>query len=111
MLSRLLRLSGSILHGPSGICAFLFAFLTGLLLLLNHLIFVDAEGVTLVPANKNIRGMGPVTRELIELTQDIDWAKNPEKKKRVLELNSRLTDPERQNKPYIDPVPYPVQVD
>lgn len=106
MLSRLFRFTGPLLHGPATLCAGLFTFLVILLLVLNRLIFVDASGHNLHPGNVNIRPMGPITRELIELTRDDNWAKKPEKRARVFMLNEMLEKPDGIDSQVLTPVPY-----
>lgn len=93
MLVRFFRFIGTLLHGPVALCAGLFTFLVLLLLVLNRLIFVDANGHELYPGTMNIRQRGPITNELIRLTRDEKWTTNPEKRARVFELHEMLGQP------------------
>lgn len=90
MLSRVCLLLGSLLSGPITLCLGLFAFLIGILFLTQQEILIDVEGVPLTPMNKNIQPMSAEMRELLYLSGQTGWKKDPETKARIMELSNSI---------------------
>jgi hypothetical protein len=110
MLVRFFRFTGLILHGPVTFCAGLFTFLVLLLFVLNGMIFVDARGHCLRPGRVNMRPLGPITLELIELTSDEHWAKKPKKRARIYKLNEMLGHPDFVDQPQPTHISIPYRI-
>ncbi|HBL46638.1 MAG TPA: hypothetical protein DDZ90_24945, partial [Planctomycetaceae bacterium] len=76
--------------GPITLSLGLFAFLIAILFLTHQEIQIDVEGVPLTPMNKNMQPMSAEMRELLYLSGQTGWKKDPETKARVMELSNSI---------------------